>query len=112
MYEVNMRTFIARLALLVAMLFMPLGMQAAAASAPNHSTMTQMPTGHCRDRAPAHDMKSGIAECTMACAAALPAVDSPRANPPQIVAAQALPATAQRLDGIDPETATPPPKAS
>jgi hypothetical protein len=48
----------------------------------------------------------------MACAAALPAVETPRAQPRLIICLPIRPEAAQRLDGLTPETATPPPKRS
>jgi hypothetical protein len=101
-----------QLLVLIALLLMPLGMQPAAASASSHATMS-MPMDHCPEQAPAgHGGKAGLVECTMACSAALPAADLPRSQPRLIVCLPIRPEAAQRLDGLDPETATPPPKHS
>jgi hypothetical protein len=103
---------LARLILLVAVLLMPLGMSSATAAAPSHHDMAGMMRGHCPDQAPAQHHKAGFAECTMACAAALPAVEAPGA--PAVAIATELPrsAAAHQLHGLHPETATPPPRAS
>jgi hypothetical protein len=109
-YDRRVGSLIARLALLVAVLFVPLGMAVAPASATPAAHHAQMPMEHCPRQAPAHHQKAGFAECTMACAAALPAVDARRDASPTIVCAPEIPATARRLDGLHPDTATPPPK--
>lgn len=101
-----------KLLVLLAMLFMPLGMGAAPASAPHQAMMADLPMGHCPDRAPRHGMKGGISECTMACAASLPATDTPVREPRLVTCDPVLPNAAQRLHGLHPETATPPPKSS
>lgn len=99
-----------RLVALIAVLVMPLGMPpAAAAPAQHHATM---PMQHCPDQAPGHDLKGGFAECTMACSAALPAADLPREERRWTSCAPAEAAAARILDGLHPDTATPPPKRS
>jgi hypothetical protein len=103
----------ARLLLFFAVLLMPLGMAPGAAMPVAHSSMAMsMPTGHCPEQGSNHDMKGGIAECTMACAGALPAVDLVNHEPRLIVCRSVQPTAAQQLDGLHPETATPPPKRS
>ena len=104
---------LATIVVLIAVLAMPLGMAPATAAA-SHSRMTMdMPMGHCSDPAPQHhDMKGGIAECTMACAGALPAADLAEREPLLAVREPVQPAAAQRLDGLHPDIATPPPKRS
>jgi hypothetical protein len=97
--------------LLIAVLLMPLGM-APAAAVPHHAMAMDMPMGHCPDQGPHHDMKGGIAECTMACAGALPAADLADHQPLLITSEPVLLTTADALDGLHPETATPPPKHS
>jgi hypothetical protein len=101
-----------RLLLLLAMLFMPFGMASAPASTAPHAQSMEMPMGHCDEQRPHHGLKAGIAECTMACAAALPAVNSSRAGPHIIVCTPVRPSAARQLHGMDPEIATPPPKNS
>jgi hypothetical protein len=102
---------LAKLLTLIAVLLMPLGMMAAPAAAmPHHSA--SMPMQHCPDQAPAHGMKAGFAECTMACASALPAVESGSDEPVVIVPEAAVAVAVQSLHGLHPDTATPPPKRS
>jgi len=110
-YAAAVGTMITRLALLVAVLLMPLGMSAAPAGAPNHRMAADMAMGHCPDQAPAHDMKGGIADCAMACAGALPAGDAGAGDPPRIVCEPIRFSAAQQLLGVHPETATPPPRS-
>jgi hypothetical protein len=105
-----MATLIKLLALF-AVLLMPFGMAPAAAAAHDSMAMN-MPMGHCPEQAPKHDTKGGIAECTMACAGALPAAELATAGPPMIVCEPLQPAAVQQLHGLHPETATPPPKRS
>ena len=103
---------LAKLVLLIAVLLMPLGMAPAAGTSHNAKAMAAMPMGHCDQPAPTQGAKHGLAECTMACSAALPAVDAPRDDRPLIVCLPVQPAAAQVLHGLHPETATPPPKRS
>src|SRR3954452_7701443 len=105
-----MSRLIGNLLVLLAVLLMPLGMTAPAAAAEHHGS-TAMPMQHCPDQSPKQS-KAGSIECTMACAAALlPANFGPH-EPIAIVCAPDQPAIAQRLHGLHPETATPPPKRS
>src|SRR4051812_49213326 len=99
-----------KLAGLIAMLLMPLGMGAAPAAAAGHHSLS-MAMGHRPPPETSHDMKGGIAECTMACAAALPAADFVGHSQMTVVCEPLHPGVAQRLRGLHPETATPPPKA-
>lgn len=101
-----------KLLMLAALLFMPLGMAPASAVAPHAPEMAGMAMGHCPDPAQGHDRKSGFAECTMACAAALPALEKPQGERLLILCEPAPAYRAQQLNGIHPETATPPPKRS
>lgn len=103
---------IAKLLVLVAVLLMPLGMSAAPATPAHHGTSARMPMEHCPDQAPSHDSKRGFGECTMACAAALPAADLPPDQHLLIARTPTAPADAQILRGLHPDTATPPPKSS
>lgn len=108
-----MLTCWARLLAVAALLIMPLGMSAApAVAAPQHPAMTGMPMEHCPDKTPTDPGKSASAECTMACAAALPALDAPVAQPMSVAREPAQALFVQRLHGLHPETATPPPKHS
>ena len=101
---------VARLLILLSVLLMPLGMTSAAAA--SHHDRASMPMGHCPDQAPGHDLKGGIAECTMACAGALPAAELAAHRPLTIVRAPVASAAAKQLHGLHPDTATPPPKHS
>ena len=111
-YAGRMPRFLARLAILIAVLLMPAGMVPAGATAHADRALAAMPMGHCDQQPPMHQHKGAVAECTMACSAALPAVDASRAEPPMIVCLPMRPAAAQVLHGLHPETATPPPKRS
>ena len=106
-----MTQLVAKLLVLLAVLLMPLGMTSAAASASHHE-MASMPMGHCPDQGARHDMKSGIAECTMVCAAALPAVEFTPDQPIMAIAQPLAAASAHRLHGLHPETDPPPPRQS
>jgi hypothetical protein len=53
-----------------------------------------------------------MGECTMACASALPAVDLVRAQPLDQPEAPVVASVDSGLDGLHPETATPPPRNS
>ena len=80
-YCAGMRAFALNFLTLVAVLLMPFGMTAApaaAASAEHHSPAMMQ---HCPEQAPKHGGKAGFVECTMACAAALPAFDEPSDEP-------------------------------
>ena len=101
---------LAKLLVLLAVLFMPLGMTPAVAA--GHSAHAAMPMQHCPEQAPAHRGKAGFVECTMACSAALPAAEVSQDQPQLIVCMPDRPGVAQQLDGLHPETATPPPKHS
>jgi hypothetical protein len=99
------------LLLLLALLLMPLGMQPAAAASTHHD-MASMPMGHCPDQDSHHGIKGGIAECAMACAGALPAAELAAREPLLIAGDPIQPIAAHRLDGLHPDTVTPPPKRS
>lgn len=105
-----MARLIAKLLILVAVLLMPIGMAPAVASATHPAAGVAMQ--HCPGPAPNHDMKGGLGECTMACAAALPAADLSPQAPLMIVCEPVFPAGAEPLRGFHPDTATPPPKRS
>ena len=109
-YACAMLRLIARIALMVAILLMPLGMTPSAASEPHHMMAAASPMQHCPDQAPGHDPKGALAQCTMACSAAVPASTASAEEPLMIAAEVVTPAVAERLHGLHPETATPPPK--
>jgi len=100
-----------KLLALLAVLLMPLGMTPAAATSADPQTSASMPIGHCDEQAPKHGSRHGLAECTMACSAALPATDAPGEELPLIACLPIRPVAAQVLHGLHPETATPPPKS-
>lgn len=109
-YSVVVRTMLAKVVLLIAVLLMPLGMSPAAASLASHDKAAGMAVGHCDGQAPKHHPKSGFAECAMACSSALPAVGAAPDEPPLIASAPVPAAAAAVLRGLHPDTATPPPK--
>ena len=114
-YLAVMRNAAVKLATLVALLFMPLGMSAAA-SAPStaahgHQAMAMK---HCADeqQQPRHHDEMGFATCTMVCASALPAGELARPAEPIMAAQPELALATDRLRGVLPEIATPPPRIS
>ncbi|HET6536473.1 MAG TPA: hypothetical protein VFG41_09860 [Sphingomicrobium sp.] len=99
-----------RLLALIAVLLLPLGM-AEAPARPHSAHGTAMPMRHCPEQPPSKSEPAGLlAQCTMACSAALPAADAADFRPEAIRPMSVPPALAQRLDGLHPETSTPPPK--
>lgn len=110
-YAALVHRMLAKLALLIAVLLMPIGMTPAPAAA-HQNAMAGMPMGHCDEGTTKHQPKGGFTECTMACSAALPAADTPRGKATPIASMPILPAAAHILHGVHPETATPPPKRS
>jgi hypothetical protein len=111
-YAAAVRTVLAKLVLLIAVLLMPLGMTPAAAAGHQPHDMATMPVGHCDPHAPKHGAVQGMAQCTMACSTALPAGDTARDAPLLIFCTPVAPSAAEALDGLHPHPATPPPKAS
>ena len=110
-YGAPVLMILTRLALLLALLLMPLGMaplaSAAASSAGHHQAM-----GDCPDDGSSQPGNDGIAECAMACAGALPAAE-PAGRGLLPTQHQRMRMTAShQLHGLHPETATPPPKAA
>jgi hypothetical protein len=101
-----------KLLMLVAVLLMPFGMAPAAAAAAHPPMTMDIAKGHCPDQGSHHGANGGTAECTMACAGALPAADLADNEPLLIARAPIRPTAAQRLQGLHPDTATPPPKRS
>ena len=103
-----MRKLIARIVIMLAVLAMPLGMTPAAASA--HSMPMTMNMQHCPEPASGGKAKGAIAACTMACASALPAIDLAREEPPMLRTMPVVAVVERKLEGLHPETATPPPR--
>jgi hypothetical protein len=95
--------------LLLAVLLMPFGMTPATAGADDGPAAAMR---HCSERGGAHHGKGGIAECTMACAAALPACIAHPAEPSKIAPSQHALAPIKVLGDIRPDTRTPPPRQS
>jgi len=109
-YPAPVRMMLARIVLLLSVLLMPLGM-APATTAYAAPSAHAMPMGHCDEQQRSrHDMKGGLAECTMACSAALPAADMARDEPVLINCKPVRPVALQVLHGLTPETADPPPR--
>ena len=100
-----------KLLTLIAVLAMPFGMTAAPAAAMQHH-VASMPMQHCPEQAPGHASKGAFVECTMACSAALPATDRSSEQPVFGRAEAVRPPAMRQLQGLHPETATPPPKLS
>lgn len=104
---------VARLILLLSILLMPLGMEPATASVIDHQTMMMSPaTGHCPGQSHEQSRGHGLEICSMACASALPAQDFARDDQLRLNLQFVVPMPEQRLSGIHPEIATPPPKVS
>ena len=108
-YLHGMAARLLRLLTLVALLLMPLGMATAPAAVEHHDAAST--PRHCPDQGSKHDV-TGFAECTMACAAALPVLDFVQVLPLPIPATPFLGPRAIGLPGLGPETATPPPKSA
>ena len=100
-----------KLLTLLAVLLLPFGMTPAAATVTNHQ-MASMPMSHCPEQGSGHQPKTAFAVCTMACSAALPALDRCEAQPLSIARERVRPALAQHLSDLHPDIATPPPKDS
>jgi hypothetical protein len=105
------RAAIIKFVLLLGVLMMPFGMAPVNAGTA-HQAMAGMPAGHCPEQSSGHERKAGIAECTMACAAALPAAVASADDPPVMVTCPCLALPSESLHGLHPDTATPPPKVS
>lgn len=104
---------LAQMLVLLSVLLMPLAMSATRAATPGHADAHgAMAMGHCPDEGLSPDLSSGIAACSMACAAALPAFVAavgglmlPGASPRGLDEIRALP-------GLNPESPDPPPRFS
>ncbi len=108
-----MATWLSKLLLLLSVLLMPLAMTPAAGAAPDHAAMgSAMGMEHCPDESSKPDVAPGIATCSMACAAALPAF---AVTLGQKVPSRGVPAGTLepgKLHGLDPESADPPPRTA
>ena len=106
---------LAKLLAILALVLTSFGMTAApAAAAPHHgaSAAMTMPMEHCSDEGGSGDAQGGVAECAMACSAALPAADLSQLDSLTILCTPDRGPVARSLHGLHPDTATPPPKAS
>lgn len=101
-----------RLLVLLAVLLMPLGMATAATPVHHEQMAAVVPMEHCPDETSQHEMKGGLAACTMACSAALPAVAFAGSGFTSLASVILAPASTVFLHGIQPETVTPPPRLS
>lgn len=110
-YRALMRNAAIRLAVLVTLLFMPFGMTtaASAAPAPSHERHA-MAMQHCPHQEPRHQADVGFAACTMVCSAALPAGELASTEETKPAPRQSFALVTDRLHGILPEIATPPPR--
>ena len=109
-YRFAVPAVIARLLLLLSVLLMPLGMAAAPAAA-KAAGAASMPMQHCPEQNDGHN-KGTFTECTMACSAALPAMEIAQGEPVVIALIARTYGLAESLHGLHPDTATPPPKRS
>jgi len=109
-YVGAMRQALARLLLIAAMLLMPLGMAAPAAAVSHHAPAASSAMSHCPDQGSPDQRQSGLGECTMACASALPAIAPTGEHSLAPVVAPNLRLLSEPLAGLHPETATPPPR--
>jgi len=109
---VAMRSLVIRLIALVAVMVMPLGMSAAAEGSGVPELGAAMPMEHCPEGNQAPAGKAALADCAMACAAALPAADLAAIATPDVLPRLVEPAFILALVGIELEIATPPPRLS
>ena len=101
-----------KLLILIAVVLMPLAMRAAPASASVHHQGASMPMQRCPEQGSRHESKGSFAECTMACASALPAADREQEQRIAFTASIMTEVPTKALHGLQPETATPPPKGA
>jgi len=107
-YFNDMASTVLRLLALIALVLMPLSMTSASASAQPNATA---PAGHCDDHQQPAKVPAGPQVHCTACAA-LPAIDTPVPIAELSPETPMLIALAAFLAGIEPDTATPPPKHS
>ena len=105
-----MAKLLSQILMFVALLLAPLTMSAASA-APAHGSMgAGSAMEHCPDADEGAEPSSGMAECAMGCAAALPAIAGEEGLAVDPGPARAVRAFASRLASLHPDIATPPPK--
>lgn len=105
-----MAAYLPRLIVLLALLLMPLGMTAAPALAQPSGHAASM-AGHCSDQQDRGQSQLPAKEHCAVCSA-LPATDTPAPAPRLIPSMPRTAALAAPFTGIEPETATPPPKVA
>jgi hypothetical protein len=106
-----MRSAFLRLLAFFAVMLMPFGMVAVPAASPPHHQIA-MPMQHCPEQDSTHHSTGTLANCTMACASALPATDLEMAGAHPVSESAPRPALIAALAGIELEIATPPPRQS
>jgi len=109
-YSTGMRSALLRLLAFFAVMLMPFGMSAAATPMQQHQMA--MPMQHCPEPDSSHHSTGALADCTMACASALPATDLEMAVAHPVSKFTPEPALMPALAGIELEIATPPPRRS
>jgi hypothetical protein len=107
-----MRSLALRLLSLIAIMLMPFGMSAATAAPVHHEHAGAMSMQHCPEPNQAPAGKGALADCAMACAAALPAQDLTPTDAPPTLRSPVEPTFIPALSGIEMELATPPPRLS
>jgi hypothetical protein len=110
-YSAEMHSVFLRLLVFIAVVLMPFGMAAAPAASMQHQQMT-MPMQHCPEPGSSHHSTGALADCTMACASALPATDLQIADAHPVSKFTPRPTLVAALPGIELEIATPPPRRS
>ena len=105
-----MAAYFPRLIVLLALLLMPFGMTAAPALAQPSGHASSM-AGHCGDQQERGQSQLPMKEHCAVCSA-LPAADSPVPAPRLKPSMSRTAALAAPFTGIEPETATPPPKVA
>jgi len=110
-YRAAMRVLILRMLVLMSLTLMPFGMAAAPAAAVQHEQMA-MPMQHCPQSDSRSHSTGALADCSMACASALPATDLQIAGAHPVSKFLPQPALIAALSGIELEIATPPPRRS
>jgi hypothetical protein len=108
-YRDAMRVLILRMLVLASLMLMPFGMGAAPAASMHHQQMTMQ---HCPQPDSRSHSTRALADCTMACASALPATDLQIADAHPLSKFTPRPALVAALPGIELEIATPPPRQS
>jgi hypothetical protein len=112
-YRAGMRSVFLRLLAFLAVALMPFGMAAAPAASEQHQEMAMtMPVQHCPEPDTSRHSKAALADCTMACASALPATDLEAVGAHPISRFIHRPTPIVALSGICVEIATPPPRLS